>query len=93
MRKIIDRITDWLVHWGIDVYIHIICVMCVALVITDTCLICGAGGVQAGVIGAFVGLVAGFVKEVYDSKTTGFFDSKDLVADLIGAVLFLLIFI
>ena len=93
MRKIIDKITDWLVKWGIDVYIHIICVMCVALVVTDACLICGAGSIQSGCIGAFVGLIAGFLKEVYDKKTTGIFDAKDLVADLIGAVLFLLIFI
>lgn len=92
MRKILDKITDWFVHWGIDVYIHILCVMFVALVVTDACLVCGAGRIQAGVVGAFVGLIAGFLKEIYDKKTTGIFEPKDLVADLIGALLFLLIF-
>lgn len=93
MRKIIDKITGWLVSFKIDFYLHILFSIIIATIISKLCVFTGAERILAGVIGAFIGLVIGFCKEVYDNKTTGVFEAKDLVADLIGAILFFIIFI
>ena len=93
MRKLIDKISAWLVGFGIEFYLHIVCVMFVAMIVARVCNLTGAERPLAAVIGAIAGLVVGFFKEFIDAKTTHVIEPKDYVADLIGAVFFVLCFI
>lgn len=89
----IKKLTNFLVKFGIDFYLHILGVMIIAGIFGQLCNLLGATRPLAGCIGVALGLVAGFFKEFYDAKTTKIIDPKDYVADLIGAILFFLIFI
>ena len=93
MRKWFDKFAAWLCGFGIDKYIHIIFAAIVAMLVARVCFFAGANRVLAGFIGFFAALVAGLLKEVYDSKTTKVFDGKDIIADVVGAVLFFLIWL
>ena len=92
MRKWIDKISAWMVGFGIEFYMHIVCVLLVSAVLSRVFVLTGADHVLAGCLAAFAGFVVGFAKEIYDNKTTGVFQSVDILADAIGAGLFLFIF-
>jgi uncharacterized protein YfiM (DUF2279 family) len=47
----------------------------------------GAGGAEAGTVGAAVALAAGMVKEIADSASGGSADWSDLLADAAGTAL------
>lgn len=51
----------------------------------------GVSRAVRGLLGVFAGIAAGIGKELYDKKTTGVVEKKDLIADGIGLVLFYLI--
>ena len=93
MRKFFDNVTQWLVGLGTEFYLHILCVMFVATIVARVCNVLGAERFLAACIGAFAGMAAGFIKEAVDVKTTGVVEERDYVADLIGAVLFMAIYI
>ena len=93
MRKYIDKISQFFVSLGIDTWIHMVVVLVVSAIIARICFWTGADRVLAACVGSFLGLIVGFLKEVYDSKTTKVFSAMDMVGDAIGAVLFWLIFI
>ena len=93
MRKIVDKISNWLVSFGIETYLHILCTMIIAAIIARVCVFTGAERSLGCILGAMAGLIIGFIKEIYDNKSTGVFEGKDILANLIGTVLFVLIFI
>lgn len=92
MRKYIDKISGIFVSFGIDAWIHIVVVIVIATIVARLCFWTGANRALAGCIGAFLAFICGFVKESYDNKSTGVFSTSDLLADAVGALLFLIIF-
>ena len=93
MRKWIDKFSKWLCSFGIEFYLHMVCVIVIAMFIARICFATGADRALAGCLAAFVAFICGFFKEIYDNKTTKVFSKEDLIADAIGAVLFLLIWV
>lgn len=93
MRKLIDKFSAWLVGFGIEAYLHILVTMFIALLIARVCYWTGADRILAGYFSAFVAFIVGFIKESYDNKTEGVFEGKDILANLIGAVLFFITWI
>lgn len=93
MRKYIDRFSEQLVGFGIEPYLHIVCTLVIAMLMARVCFFTGADRALAGCLAAFVAFICGFFKEIYDNKTTKVFSKEDLIADAIGAVLFLLIWV
>ncbi len=93
MRKLIDKISAWLVGFGIEAYLHIVCVMVVALLVARVCYWTGADRSLAAYIGALVAFLVGFFKESYDNRTEGVFEARDIAANAIGAALFWAIFV
>ena len=93
MRKWIDNFAAWLVGFGIEPYLHILCTMVIAMFIARICFFTGADRTLAGYIGALLAFIIGFAKESYDNKTEGVFEAGDIVANAIGATLFFLCFV
>lgn len=93
MRKFIDKVAAWFTSFGIDKYLHILAVLIICGIVGQITFFCGAPRILAGCIAVAVGMIAGFTKEFIDARTTHVVDPKDYVADLIGAILFFLIFI
>lgn len=88
MRKILDKFVAFLTQWGVDFYLHMVVTIFIAMLIARVCFFTGADHYLAGFLAVFVSIICGVLKEVYDSKTTKIFSQKDLIADLLGAVLF-----
>lgn len=88
MRKFVNNLTSFLTQWGVDFYLHMVVTIFIAMLIARVCSFTGADHYLAGFFAAFVSIICGVLKEVYDSKTTKIFSQKDLIADLLGAVLF-----
>lgn len=78
---------------GADFYLHIISVIIISTIFARICLVAGAERLLATCIGTFVGVAVGLAKECYDSKKSGTPSIKDFFADVIGGVLFALVFI
>ena len=93
MRKCFDKFAAWLVGFGIEPYLHILLTLVVAAIIARVCLLTGADRYLAGYLSAFLAFILGFIKESWDNKVEKVFEGRDIVANLIGAVLFFLIFI
>ncbi|MBR3467885.1 MAG: hypothetical protein IKH15_11795 [Bacteroidales bacterium] len=93
MRKFFDKFAQWLVGFGIEPFLHIVCTIAIAMVIARACFLTGADRMLAGYLAAFVTFVLGFIKESWDNKTEGVFEAKDIAANAIGALLFFLCWI
>ena len=93
MRKTFDKFAQWLVGFGIEAYLHIVCTVFIAMLIARVCFLTGADRYLAGFLAAFVTFIIGFVKESWDNKTEGVFEAKDIAANAIGALLFFLCWI
>ena len=93
MRKFIDKFAQWLVGFGIEAYLHILCTIVIAMLVARVCFLTGADRYLAGYIGALGAFIVGFVKESWDNKTEGVFEAKDIAANAIGALLFFLCWI
>ena len=93
MRKYFDRFSEWLVGFGIEPYLHILCTIVIAMMIARACLWTGADRTLAGCFAGFVALVIGFIKEAWDGRVTKVFDGMDVLAGFIGAVIFFLTWI
>ena len=93
MRKYLDKFSEWLVGFGIEFYLHILCTLVIGMLVARVCFFTGADRILAGYFAAFVTFCLGFIKEGWDNKTGGVFDAKDVLADFIGAVIFFLIWI
>ena len=87
-REKFDRFAEWLEAFGTDKWIHVIAVMVVAWVVATVVSVFGLPRAFNGLIGIAAAIVAGVWKEAYDKRTTGLWDNKDLVADGVGALLF-----
>lgn len=93
MRKYIDLIANKLSALKVDFYMHIIAVLIISTVIARVTILTGANHYLGTSLGVFIGLLAGIGKEIYDNKTTGVFSTKDIIADVIGILLFIFVFI
>ena len=92
MRKIVDKISEWLVSFGIETYLHILCTMIIATIIARVCVLTGASENLSCFLGMFLSFILGFIKEMYDNKTTGVFEPKDILSNLVGVLLFFVIY-
>lgn len=86
-----DKIVEWLVAFGVDKWMHIVLIMVIAWVASVMFLPFGFSRVVRGILAVLVGAVFAIGKEVYDKKTTGVVEVKDLAVDGIGLLLFFLI--
>lgn len=93
MRQLLEKITQWLVGFGIEAYLHILSVMVIAAIVARVCVLTGAERPLATCIGAAAGMLAGLVKEFFDTRIHNAIEPQDYAADFIGAVLFVFIFI
>lgn len=84
MRKIYDKVVAVLSAIPTDKYIHCIVVMIIASVFMH---ILPFGLLLRFVISVVLAITVGICKELYDKKDYGLFDTKDLCADAIGALL------
>lgn len=87
-----DKIVERLVAFGVDKWMHIVIIMLVAWVASVMFLPFGLHRAVRGLFGILVGMILSVAKEVYDEKTTGVFDNRDLAADAIGLALFYAIY-
>jgi len=86
-----DKLVERLVAFGVDKWMHIVLLMVIAWVASVLFLPFGFSRVVRGILAVLVGAVFAIGKEVYDKKTTGVVEKKDLVADGIGLLLFFVI--
>lgn len=89
--RTVDRILTWLERWGTDRYIHILAILVTAWPVAFP-LSFYMGRTKAGLVGAGVAAIVAVGKEIYDKRTKGLFDRVDLAFDLIGIIIFLIIF-
>lgn len=80
-----------LIAFGVDKWMHIVLIMVIAWLASVVFLPFGFSRVVRGILGVLVGALVAIGKEVYDKKTTGVVEKKDLVADGIGLLLFFVI--
>lgn len=86
-----DKLVERLVAFGVDKWMHIVLLMVIAWVASVLFLPFGFSRVVRSIFGVLVGAAVAIGKEVYDKKTTGVVEKKDLVADGIGLLLFFVI--
>lgn len=86
-----DKLVERLVAFGVDKWMHIVLLMVIAWVASVLFLPFGFSRVVRGILAVLVGAAVAIGKEVYDKKTTGVVEKKDLVADGIGLLLFFVI--
>lgn len=86
-----DKFVERLISYGVDKWMHIVLLMVIAWVASVLFLPFGFSRVVRGIIAVLVGAAVAIGKEVYDKKTTGVVEKKDLVADGIGLLLFFVI--
>lgn len=86
-----DRLVERLVAFGVDRWMHIVLIMVIAWLASVLFLPFGFSRTVRGVLGVLAGITWALGKEVYDKKTTGVVERKDLVADGIGLALFFVI--
>lgn len=89
--RTVDRILTWLERWGADRWIHALSMLVTAWPVAFP-LSFYMGRTEAGLVGAGVAAIIAVGKEIYDKRTTGLFDRVDLAFDLIGIIIFLIIF-
>lgn len=87
MKKIIDKIIAWLIHWDKDKVLHFS--LCLIISIIAACIVKICKGDTWSIIAAafFAGFVMGIGKEIYDEWKYGDSDSSDWAADAIGTVI------
>ena len=87
MRKIYDKMTDWLAGYGVDKYLHLMA--CLLITFAAAVLVRAVfredGCVSAGT-GACAVMATGFFKEWWDNSTTGDFSFSDLAFDAAGCL-------
>lgn len=83
-----DKFVEKLVAFGTDKWMHVVIIMLIAWVTSLVLLPFGLHRAVRGLFGVLAGIILGIAKEVYDEKTTGIFDNRDLAADAIGLALF-----
>ena len=86
-----DKLVERLVAFGVDKWMHIVLLMVIAWVASVLFLPFGFSRIVRGILAVLVGALVAIGKEVYDKKTTGVVEKKDLVADGIGLLLFFVI--
>lgn len=86
-----DRIAGWLASFGIDRWMHIVLIMLCAWIVSVSFIPLGLGRATIGLLGVLAGVAISLGKELYDKKTTGVVEKKDLLADGIGLLLFFVI--
>ncbi len=86
-----DKLVERLVAFGVDKWMHIVLLMVIAWVASVLFLPFGFSRVVRSIFGVLAGAAVAIGKEVYDKKTTGVVEKKDLVADGIGLLLFFVI--
>lgn len=86
-----DKFVERLIAFGVDKWMHIVLLMVIAWVASVLFLPFGFSRVVRGILAVLVGALVAIGKEVYDKKTTGVVEKKDLVADGIGLLLFFVI--
>lgn len=86
-----DKLVEMLVAFGVDKWMHIVLLMVIAWVASVLFLPFGFSRVVRGILAVLVGALVAIGKEVYDKKTTGVVEKKDLAADGIGLLLFFVI--
>lgn len=98
MRKV-DKLLTLLTSFGCDRWVHLtVCLVVSWLVATlanVAWLVITSHYTEravVGLIGVLGGILAAFGKEVYDKKTTGLFDVRDLVADFVGMAIFYVVY-
>lgn len=87
MKKIIEKIIQWLSQWNKDKVLHLLLTMLVALTAASISNVCGGNGVQNCAAAFFAGFVAGVAKEIYDEWRTGGSEESDWAADVVGIVI------
>jgi hypothetical protein len=92
MRRKIDGLTEWLVSFGADKYIHTLAMQIIAWPIAYIFLSLGFDKILSGACAAVISITIGILKECYDKKTQGLFDKIDVVFDSIGVILFFIMF-
>lgn len=91
-RETWDKLTERLVAFGVDKWMHIVIVMTLAWLVSLILMPFTAHRVMRATCGALAAVIISIMKEVYDERTTGCFDNRDLAADAIGISLFYLIY-
>lgn len=86
-----DKFVERLVAFGVDKWMHIVLMMVIAWLASVVFLPFGFSRAVRGILAVLVGAAVAIGKEVYDKKTTGVVEKKDLVADGIGLLLFFVI--
>ena len=86
-----DKLVERLVAFGVDKWMHIVLLMVVAWLASVVFLPFEFSRVVRGILAVLVGALVAIGKEIYDKKTTGVVEKKDLVADGIGLLLFFVI--
>lgn len=86
-----DKIVEKLVAFGVDRWMHIVFIMAIAWLVSAVFLPFGLSKAVRTLLGVLAGIAVSIGKEIYDKKTTGVVERKDLIADGIGLVLYFLI--
>lgn len=87
MKKIIDKIIQWLAHWPKDKVMHFALSFVIAIIAGCFMKICGGDKWDITAAAWFAGFFAGVIKEVYDEYRHGDSDEKDWAADVVGTTL------
>lgn len=89
IRKKWDMAANWLASLGVDKWMHMVMTLVTALVASEWLLLLGMDGrVTRGLTGACLGMAAGAMKEAWDKRSGEAVSLGDLVADAVGALLF-----
>lgn len=81
------KIYDWLCG-NLDKVCHFLACVLIAIIFSAIILhtTVGVTVLIASICGLIAAIICGILKEVYDVINGGIFDTKDLLADLIGAI-------
>lgn len=99
IARLLNRITTWLVGFGMDTYIHVIATMFVAWFVSAILTLLQLSGVLSlerplsGLIGLFIAIIAGAVKEWMDERNGHSFSVHALSCNFVGASFFYFIYI
>ena len=88
MRKIYEKIADWLADYGVDKYLHLLaCLVITFVVAVFVRTTFHDDGYVSASIGACGAMMVGFFKEWWDNLATGGFGCSDLIFDAVGCLM------
>ncbi len=87
-----EKIIQWMGK-HMDKICHFALCALIVLTVGKVVMLIGAGEATAAAIGSVLALIAGVMKELRDKRTGGIFDWGDMLADVVGILYGVFIFI